>query len=270
MENEVNWRYVPFKCETAAENMATDEFLFQKLIDNDLGAKNTIRFYSWKPSAASIGTNQSLHTEIDTTFAKQNNIDVVRRITGGGAVFHDGAGEITYSVICRLGELPKPKSPIIQFEKSITQSYRSILEALGEGLRCLGVSIDAKKIHCPALLSNGKKISGNAQKISKGVLLQHGTILLSIQPDIMYSVLRPPEGVPKKKIVHSVRAKVTGISNLMPLNDTNTIIEYLIDGFKTKWGISFTAEDISEKECDEINELMKNRYGNSKWTEKII
>ena len=99
------WRYIPFGKYSGPENMAIDETLLNSVIAGK--SLNTIRFYQWIPTTASIGMHQSFSAEIDENAAKSQKIDVVRRISGGGAVLHESLGEITYAVICRLEDLPK-------------------------------------------------------------------------------------------------------------------------------------------------------------------
>ena len=88
------WRNLPLEVRNGFWNMALDEAILQKAIKNSV--PNTLRFYKWKPSTASIGRNQSLRDEIDIEFAKEKGFNVVRRITGGGAVFNDETRELTY------------------------------------------------------------------------------------------------------------------------------------------------------------------------------
>ncbi|MFX1487821.1 MAG: biotin/lipoate A/B protein ligase family protein, partial [Promethearchaeota archaeon] len=97
------WRYIPIEVGTGFWNMALDEALLELAIDKK--SPNTLRFYKWKPSTASIGRNQSLSNEIDVEYSKKKGFSIVRRITGGGAVFHDEKREITYSIICPINFL---------------------------------------------------------------------------------------------------------------------------------------------------------------------
>ena len=94
------WRFLPLEVKSGYWNMALDEAILHNVMLKK--SPSTLRFYKWKPSTASIGRNQSLSTEINIAFTRENNIDVVRRITGGGAVFHDEKREITYSIICSI------------------------------------------------------------------------------------------------------------------------------------------------------------------------
>jgi len=250
--------------------MAIDEMLLDAVAEGI--SSNTIRFYQWNPSTASIGMHQSLSAEIHLDQLKHLGVDVVRRISGGGAVYHDNAGEITYAIICRESDLPPIQSSSRIYDESIPLRYQIILEALSQGLEQIGVSIDVGKIHCPALLTQGKKISGNAQAIRKGVILQHGTILLSVDPERMYSVLKAPEGVDYTRMVKSVRAKVTGIfqddCHLKDLYNPTQIVNHLLHGIEKTFQINTIESPITNTEWEKTNSLIQKKYANPEWTTK--
>ncbi len=244
-----SWRVLPFMTSNGQTNMCLDEAILQAKIENLV--PNTIRFYRWNPSCASIGRNQSLRLEIDVEVAKEHKVDVVRRISGGGAVFHDFHAEITYAVVVSeedLRQIHHNKFPEAFF--GVSESYTIITQALIEGLNLMGFSIDPGVIHCPALFLEDKKISGNAQARKNGVILQHGTLLLHVNPDLMYTILRAPEGVTKSKMVPSVRAKVTGLYDDcdIPLISDEEFQSFMITGFKEIFDISFVEGTLIKEE----------------------
>ena len=118
------WRLVRTGIFNAYENMAIDHVLLEALHKET--AANTIRFYRWNPSAVSIGRFQHLDYEVDVDACHTLNIDIVRRISSGGAVFHDE--ELTYSIV-----IPESHS---QIPKNIMESYGRICEAIIKGLKC--------------------------------------------------------------------------------------------------------------------------------------
>ena len=269
LKNSKNkWRYIPFGKYSGPKNMAIDETLLNSVIDGKF--QNTIRFYQWNPSTASIGMHQSLSAEIDENAIKSQNVDVVRRISGGGAVLHESLGEITYAVICRLEDLPKIENTQHNFDDSIPTRYKVILEALACGIEKLGMSINIGKIHCPALFTDGKKISGNAQIVRKNVLLQHGTILLKVFPERMYQILRAPKDISYTHMVQSVRSKVTGIMQQSKDSEINygDIVSVMKSGFEDIFNISLENIPFLLGEEAEIDSLIKNKYGNEKWLKK--
>ena len=91
--SKTKWRYIPFGTYSGPKNMAIDETLLNSVINGN--SPNTIRFYQWNPTTASIGKHQSFSAEIDEKATKSQKVDMVRRISGGGAVLHEALGEIT-------------------------------------------------------------------------------------------------------------------------------------------------------------------------------
>jgi lipoate-protein ligase A len=141
-------------------------------------------------------------------------------------------------------------------------------------LETLGISIDVGKIHCPILSIKGKKHSGNAQAIIKGVLLQHGTILLHVDADLMYKILKAPIGVSYSKMVQSVRTKVTGILdvtsdnlNFQPIDEL-TIVNALKNGFEQIFGITLEEQSLTTKEMSKIEILAESKYRTESWLTK--
>jgi lipoate-protein ligase A len=240
--------------------MALDEAILNLAIKKR--SPNTLRFYKWSPSTASIGRNQSLSNEIDLDFVMDKGFNVVRRITGGGAVFHDEEREITYSVVCPIKFLEKLGA------KRVIEQFELITQGIIVGLMINGLKTEKDIIHCPALLFDGKKFSGNAQVRKKGYLLQHGTILLDFDPELMYSVLRAPENVGKSRMVQSVRAKCIGIKNQIQNYDENELVNSLKSGFQQTLGFKLEERGFSGEEKDLAEQLVKEKYSNERWLKK--
>ncbi len=264
------WRVLPFTTSKGLINMSIDEAILQARIEDSV--PNTIRFYRWNPSCASIGRNQSLQMEIDIEAAAANNVDVVRRISGGGAVFHDYQSEITYAVVASEDDLRviyKKIAPNSFF--GVTESYAVITQALINGLNRLGFCIDSGIIHCPALFLEDKKISGNAQVRKGGIILQHGTLLMHVNPEFMYTILKAPEGVSKGKMVRSVKSKVTGLydNNEITFLSDDQFQTVMIKGFEEIFDISCEPGKFTPHEQDLIQSLKNSRYSDEKWLKKI-
>ena len=144
-------RFIDLETHSAFQNMAIDEAVMQAIRDEI--APPTLRLYRWRPSAVSIGTFQGMKEEVDLDYCKKNGIDYIRRITGGGAVYHDYEGEITYSII-----LPKDHSLAKQ---DILESYKLLCGGIVEALNIMNIDAEFKPIN--DIVASGKKISGNAQ-----------------------------------------------------------------------------------------------------------
>ncbi len=243
----MRWRIIPFSENDAFTNMAIDEAVSESVA---AGGPPTIRFYGWKPSAVSIGYFQSLEKEVDTAVCSELGVDVVRRRTGGGAVYHDNEGEITYSIIGKE-EL---------FPKDIIASYRLICGWICDSLSLLGIPAEFSPIN--DIIVNGKKISGNAQTRRGGVLLQHGTVLYSVDVERMFSLLKVPDEKIRDKLIASVKERVTSIKNQKGIF-RNDAYEALLEGFtKDK---EFDVGSLTEKEAEKADMLAAERYVKKEW-----
>ncbi|MBI4345111.1 MAG: lipoate--protein ligase family protein [Euryarchaeota archaeon] len=177
--------------------MALDEAASEALASGLVGP--TIRLYLWRPGAVSIGYFQSLAQEVDRDRCGALGIDVVRRRTGGGAVYHAEGGEVTYSVIAPEGLFP-----------GITESYRLICGWVVEGLARLGIKGEFRPVN--DILVRGRKISGSAQTRRGGILHQHGTILYRLDKGTMFSILRVGKEKLAGKGIERAEAGVTSVS----------------------------------------------------------
>jgi lipoate-protein ligase A len=229
-------------------NMAIDEAV-SEAVGRGMSPP-TIRFYGWEPSAVSIGFFQSMEQEVDLGSCASLGIESVRRRTGGGAVYHDSTGEITYSVIAKEEMLPK----------DILASYREICGWISGSLSLIGISSEFKPIN--DIVVNGRKISGNAQTRREGVLLQHGTILFSVDVEKMFSVLKVSDEKIKDKMIANVRERVTSVSQQRSVSWNDTC-DALLSGFTR--GKRFEIGALTESEIARAAGLVKTRYSGAEW-----
>jgi lipoate---protein ligase len=238
---------------SAAFNMALDEVLVNRVRSGQ--SKPSLRLYGWQPAAVSIGYFQSLEVEVDTKRCEELNIDVVRRQTGGGAVFHDD--EVTYSmhIPLELGLVPV----------KVLDSYSRICQGIIKGLAPL--DIEAQFVPLNDIIANGKKISGNAQTRKQGVLLQHGTILTGVDVDKMFDLLKVPDEKMKGKLISSIKERVTSIAQLTGTEVVyQDIVDTLVAGFKEEFSeINFVEDEMTAEEIDETEKLATNKYGAHDW-----
>lgn len=253
------WRFLDTGDGDAYWNMALDEAILTLRAEDKVPA--TLRVYSWKPSAVSIGYFQSLEEEVDLVACKDLGVDVVRRVTGGGAVYHEWGGELTYSLVASEGELKAKR-----FFEDIQGSYKVICEAVVEGLRKLGVDAEFKPIN--DIVVKGKKISGNAQTRRRGVILQHGTILLKTDIPTMFRVLKVSKEKVSDKAIKAVEDRVTTIyrevSSHITLND---IKEALRRGFADYFTVEIKASHPTQAELGLASEYRK-RFSSWGWVAK--
>lgn len=166
----MEWRLVELDSYSAAMNMAIDQAIYEHVALED--PLPTIRFYKWVKDAVSLGMYQDVN-DINVHLCKERNIELVRRMTGGRAVFH-GKQDFTYSVVV----------PIKAYNYSITTAYRSICNSILVALKKLGIKAEITNHN--DVMVNGKKISGNAAKaLEKGMYLQHGTIVYEADNQLM-------------------------------------------------------------------------------------
>jgi len=264
MENpmEKSWRFLPVSVNDGYTNMSIDESILLSRIKGIV--PNTVRLYQWSPSTVSVGMHQSIQQEVDSAAIDRRGFQLVRRISGGGAVLHANGAEITYSVVARIPELIANASG----GTAIESCYNIILEAIQKTLAKISLPSMPGVIHCPAMLVDGKKFSGNAQCVKNNYLLQHGTILLHVDPDEMYSVLKPPETVTKSRMVRSVKAKVIGLEEYLGTSiDPVDFGEKLKDSFTELLGISFFDGELVPEEIS-LADALKSKYMDDAWRMK--
>lgn len=250
------FRIIPPEIRNAFMNMALDEACMEAVQSGK--APLTVRFYRWQPSAVSIGTFQSMKDEVAVEICRQQGIDVVRRRTGGGAVYHDTEGEITYSVIGREDLFPT----------DIIESYELICNWIIAALKLLGIK-EASFHPINDILAYGKKISGNAQTRRKGILLQHGTILFDVDVRKMFSFLTVGQDKLADKMIAAVEDRVTSVQNLLPKVKRDQVEKVLLECFQQGVGAFSYLEGQqsgwSEDELARAEQLIQERYGRDEW-----
>jgi lipoate---protein ligase len=238
-----------------AMNMGIDEAVMGSVSRGE--SPPTLRLYTWSPPCVTVGYFQSLEAEVDLAACRAAGVDAVRRLTGGGAVFHHK--EITYSVILPLGhELAC---------EDVLESYRRICSGLIAGLAYLGVEASFEPINDIGF--KGKKLSGNAQTRRESVLLQHGTILLALEPERMFSLLKVPAEKLKGKLAEEMRERVTCLETILgrevpPLEAARALAR----GFAEAWGAELEEGGLSLKEEEEAKGLASGRFSRPEWNLK--
>jgi len=244
----MKWRVIPLETNSAAKNMALDEAICDEIAKEMVPP--TIRFYRWQPSAVSIGYFQSLNDEVDLKKCKADGVDYVRRRTGGGAVYHDYEGEITYSIM----------GPESLFPKGITESYKQICGYIIDGLGHLDIKAEFAPIN--DIIVEGKKISGNAQTRRNGVLLQHGTILYDLDVKKMLSLLIVGADKISDKMIAAVEERVTRVQDHAKVTREQTY-EALKQAFIQDK--EFEIGKFTSEEMNLADKLMDEKYSADEW-----
>lgn len=253
-----SWRLLPFEQRSAAWNMAVDEAVLTARITEK--APNTLRLYRWLPSAVTIGRNQKAEDWVYLETAQKLGVDVVRRPSGGGAVYHDQEGEVTYSVTANTASLGGTSD--------ITAVYQKIYAAVTDALRLLGVPADfngGDAKNCPNLTVGGKKISGSSQNLSRGYVLQHGTLLRCVDVDRMFQLLKI-KGSTCSQAADFARDKITSVQQeLCHKISPDTLANALKQGFKAILKIQLQESGLTSYEQELAQILYEDKYSTKEW-----
>jgi lipoate-protein ligase A len=266
------WRLLPFACLRASENMAEDEAVF--LLSRDRPSP-TVRFYTWFSPAVSVGYFQQIDRDIDLAACRKRSVDIVRRPTGGKAVFH--GQDLTYAVV----GLEQRDG----FPADILGTYRRISCCLIRGLREMDIEaqiadegrtlpeapVEASCFSAPSryeLLVRGRKICGSAQVRSHGAFLQHGSLLLAFDPLRTGAFLLPhPEGR-DQQIAH-LRQSVTSLGDEgVALPDMEALCRIMKTGFEAALGVCLEEEALTPDEEALKQRLLREKYTNDRWNLK--
>lgn len=226
-------------------NLAIEEYLLKTM---DVEKDPFLLFYINEPSII-IGKNQNTAEEINTDYVDSNGIHVVRRLSGGGAVYHD-LGNLNYSFIT-------------VDDGNSFRNFRKFTEPVVKALQSLGVNAALSGRN--DLMAEGRKVSGNAQFSTRGRMFSHGTLMFDTEVDAVVSALKVSKEKIESKGIKSIRSRVANISEFLkePMTVTefrNAILHSIFEGEEHVRYYELTDEDWKN-----IHELSKERYGNWDW-----
>jgi len=269
------WRYIITEGMSPAMNMAVDEAILQ--LHSEGKVPPTVRFYTWEPATLSIGYFQKAEKEIDFAELRKHQLGFVRRPTGGRAVLHDQ--ELTYSVVVSERH---PKMP-----SSVTEAYKVISMGLLHGFQNLNLQAEMvslaseeekEKYSSPGssacfdspswyeLVVEGKKVAGSAQTRQKGVILQHGSILLDMDVELLFSLLKFPSERVKERMMESFRQKAVTINEVSPVRVTLAdAIAAFHKGFASGLEVELVESELTAEERALAEELARTRYATDEW-----
>ncbi len=236
--------YIVNKSNKPDYNIALEEYCFKKLLHHDK------IFILWiNEPAIIVGKHQNTIEEINTRFVKENGIHVIRRISGGGAVYHD-LNNLNYTIISN-----EDKGSDFDF-KTFSQPVIDTLAELGVKAEFTGRN---------DLVINGKKICGNAQAYIKGRVMHHGCLLFNTDLSVLNKALEAPKDKIESKSTKSVRSVVDNILPNLPEKITvHEFSDQLLEHMKSKFP-EMKEYTFSEEELAEIEQSRATKFGTWGW-----
>lgn len=248
-----SWRLVVSEPADSFANMAVEESVMEHV---SMGlSPPTLRFFRWSVPAVVIGAQQRVHEVVDVELCREKGIQICRRMSGGGAVFKDPEGELNYSLVVPRGVPPLPDDDLA--------IHPLMVGILVEGFARLGVAASFSGTN--DVVVGGKKISGNAQSVRKGVLLYHGTILLKVDRERMFEPLRVPQEKSERHGLKDPKLRVTSLEECLgrvpPLEE---VVEAFSSAFSAFFGFPFERGSLSDPERERAKELYC-KYSDEGW-----
>lgn len=259
-----DWRLIADEAREGATQMALEEVAGRTAIEDDL---RTVRVYSWEPSTLSLGYRQDPDS-VDWTYCERAGIDVTRRQTGGGGIYHDRYADISYTIVAPADEVPG----------DLMDCYALFCEPILEAFDRMGIDADfagaeqasiyypscylrdinpAHDVVAPASAgADAKKLSGNAQYRRRDVVIQHGSLSYDLEPDHHVDVF--DTDVTADTFVD----RVTSIREQTSL-DRETAVETVADSLREWCGA--TDGEWREDELEAARDLADRKYGADAW-----
>jgi lipoate-protein ligase A len=268
------WRLISHPAHGGAWNMATDEAILHAVADGV--SPPTLRLYAWDPACLSLGRAQPI-SDVDQAQLEEEGWDLVRRPTGGRAILHHA--ELTYAVIAPEAH------PLMQ--GGVLESYRRISQALVSALQQLTVLVEVKGSEATSeadrinpvcfevpsayeITVQGRKVLGSAQVRRRKTVLQHGSLPLSGNIDRICDVLQYQNEAQRELARRQVQHKAATLEDLLGRAvPWQQAAEVFLHGFETELGLSLHEGELTQWEESFIETLLKDRYCNPEWTERV-
>jgi lipoate-protein ligase A len=257
------WRLLVTEPADGATNMAIDEALWR---GRQVGTSPpTLRFFAWAPPTVSLGYGQPMDEAVDVAACRALGVGLVRRPTGGSAIYHDGPErELTYSVLAATGDLG--------VASDLLETYRWISAALVRGLRALGAPAEMVPVpeasgptpaFCFARTGryeievDGRKLVGSAQRRQGTCFLQHGAVLLGVDERRLHAVF------PTTRDPLSTMTTLETVLGRRP--DFDDVAAALTTAFETEHALRLAPGGLSEAEVAHVDALIRDRYATDAW-----
>lgn len=251
---EHDWRLIRDGPRSPLTHMALDEVLAEEVAAGR--RPPTLRFWEWASPAVIIGSFQSVRNEVDVDAARAHGIEVVRRITGGGAMFVEPGNSVTYSLYA-----PDSLVAGMSFADSYAFLDDWVLGVLGE----LGLTVWYQPLN--DITSSGGKIGGAAQKrVAAGAVLHHVTMSYDVDADKLGEVLRVGGEKLSDKGVVSAPKRVDPLRRQTGL-DREVVIDRLAEGFRGRYGLVDDA--VAEHEDERARERIEAKFATPEWNHRV-
>lgn len=252
MKNHETWRLLDSESENPFLNLAIEEAI-AKMVGTG-ATPNTVRFWRNK-NAVVLGYSQSAESEVNFEACRKYGTAVARRLTGGGAVYHD-LGNLNFSIyVLKSHRL---------IANDLSETFRTLASAAVESLKTLDLHV----VHEPlnTLQVNDQKICGAAGSISSGFVLYHGSILVDSDLTQLSKILDTGAGDFKKKGVHSNKKDVTNVSTLLgrhlSIQEMKTVLK---NGFETTFSVRLETGMLTREEEILARQLLREKYSIDAW-----
>lgn len=253
--------FFPFKANSPYENMAIDEFLISRCLQSGVPQ---LRLYSWNPAGISLGKYQDAEKDINIDACLEDKIPIVRRLTGGGAIFH--GGELTYSLVCSEEDIDCKGEPVKKTFEKLNSFIMLMYKKFGLD-PAYGVYARPEESHgqragfCFSgteeydIIIDGKKIGGNAQARVKGLIFQHGSLPLAGSEEHEKYFKCPVEGNNYTCLNALLKRPVA------PLEAAANMSAAFMESFNC----ALEPADFTMEEKKEVIKLLTGKYASFKW-----
>lgn len=245
-----SWQLLPMQPHDPYMQVALDETLTLAVGRGD--RLPTIRFWQWNTSAVVLGRFQSVRNEVNIDVAAAEDVTLVRRISGGGAMFIEPEGAITYSIYA-----PEEMVKGMTFPESYAFFDSWVISALRE------LGVDAWYAPLNDITSAGGKIGGAAQARRGGAVLHHTTMAYRMNTERMARVLRTGKEKLSDKGITSAAKRVEPLREQTDL-DRDVIVHHLVGYFRARFGLA--ADTLRDEELADARQRVADRFGTEEWT----
>jgi lipoate-protein ligase A len=246
------WRIINEGEYSEAMHHALDEVLAEKMNNSDM--RPTLRFWHRPHTSIPIGRFQSYHDEVESEFIEDNDIEVVRRITGGGAMFSEPGKVITYSIYI-------PKDLV---SSDIRESYREIDRFAVDALNDLGVDAEYRPLN--DIEHEDGKLGGAAQTRKQNSVLHHTMMSYDLDTEKMLKALRIGKEKVSDKAIESAEKRVARISDYVD-DSREEVVDALIENFVSDKEWEYGS--LTDEEIEEAEKLADEKFRTEDWNQKL-